>query len=349
MEVDNTEDIVLAIPSKGSLYESTLTFLKSAGLPVIYGNQRQYVARLDGVAGISVLFQRAEEIPNKVASGSADLGITGEDLFREQTDESDELLLAMRDLGYGHARLVVAVPNSWIDVSTMEDLSELTLSFRLKHNRNLRIATKFPGLSRRFLAKNNLVDYSLVESLGATESAPSSGVADLVIDLASSGKTLSENHLKMLKDGTVISSQACLITSRRIANWDNEKLGRFEAFLDLLESYLRGRDTYNLEATVQRTKLNQLVGVHHPWRMTYSVPIYEPPSVKGQLVPLVVIRVTCPRTYLHEVIQRLRETGAEQVIVTQSEYFFLDQSLSFQQLRHLLKKGSNPERGEGQD
>lgn len=346
MEAKNTADTVLAIPSKGSLYESTLAFLKSAGLPVIYGNQRQYVARLGGVDGISVLLQRAEEIPAKVASGSADLGITGEDLFREQIDQSDELLLALRDLGYGHARLVVAVPNTWIDVSTMEDLADLTLSFRLKHNRNLRIATKFPGLSREFLAKNNVVDYSLVESLGATESAPSSGVADLVIDLASSGITLSENHLKTLKDGTVISSQACLITSRRIANWAGEKLARFETFLDLLESYLRGRDTYNLQASVQRTKLNELVGIGHPWRLAYSVPMYEPTSAKGQPEQFVVIRVTCPRAYLHDVIRRLRDTGAEQVIVTQPEYVFLDQSVSFQMLRHLLKKGSSLEQEE---
>lgn len=339
----NAEDIVLAIPSKGSLYESTLEFLKSAGLPVIYGNQRQYVARLGGVDGIAVLFQRAEEIPVKVSSGSADLGITGEDLFREQTDESEDLLLALRDLRYGHARLVVAVPNNWIDVSTMEDLVELTLSFRLKHNRNLRIATKYPGLSRRFLAKHNLLYYSLVESLGATESAPLSGVADLVIDLASSGTTLSENHLKTLKDGTVISSQACLITSRRIAIWDNEKLRRFESLLDLLESYLRGRDTYNLQATVQSPKLNQLAGLGHPWRIAYSVPIYEPSSAKSKPEPLAVIHVTCPRAYLHEVIRCLRESGAEQVVVTQSEYVFLEQSASFQQLKHLLKKGGSAE------
>lgn len=347
MEAANTTGMVLAIPSKGSLYESTLTFLKAAGVPVIYGNQRQYVARLGGVDGVSVLLQRAEEIPAKVASGSADLGITGEDLFREQSDQSDELVLALRDLGYGHARLVVAVPNTWIDVSTMEDLAELALSFRLKHHRNLRIATKFPSLSREFLRKHNIIDYSLVESLGATESAPSAGVADLLIDLASSGKTISDNHLKTLKDGTVISSQACLITSRRIATWGKEKLEGCETLLDLMESYLRGRQTYNLQAKVQRSKLNELVGPSHPWRLAYSIPVYEPSSAKVQPEHSVVIRVTCPRAHLPQVIRQLRDTGAEEVIVTQPDYVFVDQSVSFQQLRHILKKTSNLEQGEG--
>ena len=336
-------EIVFAVPSKGSLYEGTLSFLKLAGVPVIYGNQRQYTARLGGVDGISVLFQRAEEIPTKIASGAADLGITGEDLFREQFDQSDEILLALRDLGYGHARLVVAVPNTWIDVSSMEDLAELALSFRMKHKRNLRIASKFPNLSRGFLAKHNIVDYSLVESLGATESAPTSGAADLVIDLTSSGKTLSENHLKVLKDGTVISSQACLIVSRRIAGWGKEKLERLEILLDLIESYLRGRDTYNLQAAVQRSKLTELTGLASPWRLAYSIPMDQLTSIKAKREPFVVIRITCPRNHLHEVIRQLRSSGAEEVIVTQPEYVFRDQSESFQNLRHILKKGGNVE------
>ena len=337
-------EIVFAVPSKGSLYEGTLAFLKLAGVPVIYGNQRQYTARLGGVDGISVLFQRAEEIPTKVASGAADLGITGEDLFREQFDQSDEILLALRDLGYGHARLVVAVPNTWIDVSSMEDLAELALSFRMKHKRNLRIASKFSNLSRGFLAKHNIVDYSLVESLGATESAPTSGVADLVIDLTSSGKTLSENHLKVLNDGTVISSQACLIVSRRIAGWDKEKLERLEILLDLIESYLRGRDTYNLQAMVHRSKLAELTGLSHPWRLAYSIPTDELTSVKAKREPFVVIRITCPCNHLHDVIRQLRSSGADEVIVTQPEYVFRDQSESFQNLRHILKKGGSAER-----
>ncbi|MEN3331850.1 MAG: phosphoribosyltransferase [Blastocatellia bacterium] len=343
MAAKQNNDIVFAIPSKGSLYDGTMAFLKSAGVPVAYGNERRYTARLGGVEGISVLFQRAEEIPLKVASGTADLGLTGEDLFREQAVHSDKLLLVLRDLGYGHARLVVAVPNPWIDVASMEDLAELAFSFRLKHQRTLRIATKFPNLAREFLAKHGIVNYALVESLGATESAPASGVADLVIDLTSSGKTLSDNHLKALKDGTVISSQACLIASRRIANWNDVRLERLETFLDMIESHLRGRDTYNLQAAVQRSKLTELSRLTHKWRLAYSLPMDTLAPLGAKDEPFVVIRMTCPRNNLHQVIRRLRASGAEEVIVTQPEYVFHEQSESFQRLKRLLKKQDNLE------
>ncbi len=343
---EDNSNIVFAIPSKGSLYEGTLSFLKLSGLPVIYGSQRQYTARLGGVDGFSVLLQRAEEVPAKVAGGTADLGLTGEDLYQEQADHSDDLILVMRDLGYGHARLVVAVPNTWIDVSSMEDLAELAFSFRLKHHRNLRIATKFPRLARQHLARYGIVDYALVESLGATESAPSSGIADLVIDLTSSGKTLTENHLKVLGDGTVISSQACLIASRRIESWGGEKLERLETFLDMIESYLRGRDTYNLQAAVQRSRLADLARHSTQWRLAYSLPMDELAVGGARREPFVVIRMTCPREHLHRLIRLLRDSGAEEVLVTQPAYVFHGESKSFQRLKHMLKKGVDADQEE---
>lgn len=334
------DGIVFAIPSKGSLYEGTLSFLKAAGVPVKYESERQYTALVSGIENMSVLFQRAEEIPSKVAGGAADIGLTGEDIYREQVEYADDLLMPMRDLGYGHARLVVAIPNTWIDVSDMADLGELALSFRMRHHRNLRIATKFPNLSREFLATHGITDYALVESLGATESAPTSGTADLIIDLTSSGKTLAENHLKVLRDGIVISSQACLIASRRIATWHKDRLKSLETFFDLIESHLRGRETYNLQAAIRRSRLAELAaqGSHH-WHLAYSLPMeggaaHEP----GQQDEFVVIRVTCRRPYLHRMIRRLRESGALEVIVTQPNYVFKEHSEAFHNLSKMLKK-----------
>ena len=350
MAAKKSNDIVFAIPSKGSLYEGTLSFLKLAGLPVIYGSQRQYTARLGGIENISVLMQRAEEVPVKIASGAADIGLTVEDLFLEHAGEAEDLLLVIPNLGYGHARLVVAVPNTWIDVSTMAELAEVAVSFRLKHQRNLRIATKFPNLARGFLSQHGVFDYSLVESLGATESAPSSGSADLIIDLTSSGKTLVENNLKVLKDGTVIASQTCLIASRRIVNFTKDQLKVLETFFDMIESYLRGRDTFNLQATIKRSKLSELAHGSHPWRLAYSLPMEEislseseQRSDAAKREPFVVIRITCPREHLHRVIRRLRDSGAEEVIVTQPEYVFHAQSESFQMLRKKLKRGVDEE------
>lgn len=343
------DGIVFAIPSKGSLYEGTLSFLKAAGVPVKYQSERQYTALVSGVENISVLFQRAEEIPSKVAGGAADIGLTGEDLYREQIEYADDLLMAMRDLGYGQARLVVAVPNTWIDVTNMSDLGELALSFRLRHHRNLRIATKFPNLSREFLAKHGITDYALVESLGATESAPSSGAADLIIDLTSSGKTLTENHLKVLSDGIVIASQACLVVCRRISTWNKDRLKSLEIFFDLIESHLRGRVTYNLQAAIRRSKLAELAAHgSHRWNLAYSLPMQEITlNEPRQQEEFVVIRVTCPRQYLHLVIRRLRESGASEVIVTQPDYVFKEHSETFQNLNRMLKKMSEDEHPEG--
>jgi len=332
------DGIVFAIPSKGSLFEGTLAFLKAAGVPVRYESQRQYTALVSGVENISVLFQRAEEIPAKVAGGAADIGLTGEDLYREQTEYADDLLAPLRDLGYGHARLVVATPSTWIDVSTMADLAELSVSFRIKHQRNLRIATKFPNLSREFLAEHGITDYALVESLGATEGAPSSGAADLIIDLTSSGRTLTDNHLKVLRDGVVVSSQACLIASRRIAGWSQSKLNSLEIFFDMLESYLRGRNTYNLQAAIKRSKLADLAHGAHPWHLAYSLPMEGATAAEPGQDAFVVIRMTCPRQHLHRVIRRLREGGAAEVIVTQPDYVFKAQSEAYQHLRRMLKK-----------
>ena len=339
------DGIVFAIPSKGSLYEGTLSFLKAAGVPVRYESDRQYTAQVSGIEGMSVLFQRAEEIPSKVAGGAADIGLTGEDLYREQVEYSDELLMPMRDLGYGHARLVVAVPNTWIDVTDMADLGELSFSFRLRHHRNLRVATKFPNLSREFLAKHGVTDYALVESLGATESAPTSGVADLIIDLTSSGKTITENHLKVLNDGIVIASQACLIASRRIATWNKERLKSLETFFDLIESHLRGRDTYNLQAAIRRSRLAELAAQgSHQWHLSYSLPMEggatNAPERQDEFV---VIRVTCRRQYLHRMIRRLRESGASEVIATQPNYVFKEHSEAFQNLSKMLKKVAEEE------
>lgn len=340
MAAPRNSDIVFAIPSKGSLFEGTLKFLSNAGLSVKYESQRQYTARLGGIEGISVLFQRAEEITAKVASGAADIGLTGEDLFREQALHSDSLVLVLRELGYGHARLVVAVPATWIDVSSMEELAELALAFRLRHQRTLRIATKFPNLARDFLARHGVTDYVLVESMGATESAPSSGTADLVIDLTTSGKTLSDNHLKIIKDGIVVSSQSCLIGSRRIANWDEARLERLETFLDTIESYLRGRETFNIQAAIERSRLGEIGRLTHQWRLAYSLPMEDARAGGRRDAPFVVIRMTCPRANLHQLIRHLRQCGADEVIVTRPEYVYREQSESFQRLLHSFKKGA---------
>ncbi|MER8652825.1 ATP phosphoribosyltransferase [Mesorhizobium sp. M0586] len=209
--------ITLAIPSKGRLKEQALELLARAGLAVsLPGDERQYRARIDGAEGIEVAFLSASEIAGEIGQGSVDLGITGEDLLRENLADWEARAEIVARLGFGHADVVVAVPGIWLDVDTMADLDDVAADFRQRHGRRLRIATKYWRLTQQFFSqKHGIQVYRIVESLGATEGAPAAGLADVIVDITTTGSTLRANHLKVLADGVVLKSQACLVAARK--------------------------------------------------------------------------------------------------------------------------------------
>jgi ATP phosphoribosyltransferase len=209
--------VTLALPSKGRLKEQALEVLAKAGLPVsLPDDARKYHARVEGRADIEVVFLSASEIAGEIGAGAVDLGITGEDLVRETlADWEGRAEIAVR-LGFGHADVVVAVPDIWLDVETMADLDDVAADFRQRHGRRLRIATKYWRLTQQFFSgKHGIQVYRIVESLGATEGAPAAGSADIIVDITSSGSTLKANHLKILSDGIILRSQACLVAARK--------------------------------------------------------------------------------------------------------------------------------------
>jgi ATP phosphoribosyltransferase len=210
--------ITLAIPSKGRLKEQALEVLAKAGLAVsLPGDERQYRARIDGAEGIEVAFLSASEIAGEIGQGSVDLGITGEDLLRENLADWEARAEIVARLGFGHADVVVAVPGIWLDVDTMADLDDVAADFRQRHGRRLRIATKYWRLTQQFFSqKHGIQVYRIVESLGATEGAPAAGLADVIVDITTTGSTLRANHLKVLADGVVLKSQACLVASKKV-------------------------------------------------------------------------------------------------------------------------------------
>ena len=120
-------------------------------------------------------------------------------------------------LGFGDANVVVAVPQAWIDVRTMADLDDVATAFRATHDRKMRVATKYVNLTRAFFAQHGIIDYRIVESLGATEGAPAAGTAELIVDITTTGATLAANGLKVLDDGIMLRSQANLIAARGAA------------------------------------------------------------------------------------------------------------------------------------
>ncbi|MGX8009929.1 ATP phosphoribosyltransferase [Mesorhizobium sp. ORM8.1] len=209
--------ITLAIPSKGRLKEQSLEVLAKSGLAVaLPEDDRKYRARIDGLDNVEVAFLSASEIAGEIGQGAVDLGITGEDLVRENLADWEASAEIVARLGFGHADVVVAVPDIWLDVESMADLDDVAADFRQRHGRRLRIATKYWRLTQQFFSlKHGIQVYRIVESLGATEGAPAAGLADVIVDITTTGSTLRANHLKVLGDGTILNSQACLVASRK--------------------------------------------------------------------------------------------------------------------------------------
>jgi ATP phosphoribosyltransferase len=218
--------ITLAVPSKGRLKDQSLAVLGNAGLAVnLPGDTRKYRARIDGRDDIEIAFLSASEIAGEIGLGNVDLGITGEDLLRENVADWERKAAIEARLGFGPADVVVAVPESWLDVDTMADLDDVAAEFRQRHGRRLRIATKYWRLTQQFFSqKHGIQVYRIVESLGATEGAPAAGSADVIVDITTSGSTLRANRLKILADGVILRSQACLVRSLKERSASDEAL-----------------------------------------------------------------------------------------------------------------------------
>ncbi len=215
--------LVIAIPSKGRLKERSVEIFKQAGYEIqLPGDSRGYQGVVAGRDEIEIAFLSASEIARELAGGNVHLGITGEDLARENIADADAKMDFPLQLGFGHAQVIVAVPDAWADVETMADLDDVAAEFRVRYGRRLRIATKYWNLTQRFFADHGIGVYRIVESLGATEGAPAAGSADVIVDITSTGSTIRANHLKILHDGIILKSQANLIVSKT-ATWDGEK------------------------------------------------------------------------------------------------------------------------------
>jgi ATP phosphoribosyltransferase len=233
---------MLAIPSKGRLKEQTEAFFADCGLKLKQvGGERGYSAVLEGAPGIQIMLLSASEIAKGLLDGTLHLGVTGEDLLREHADNFDSQVHLLRALGFGYADMVVAVPQSWVDVDTIEDLEDVGHAFRARHGRRMRVATKYLRSSRRFFAERGLTQYRLIDSAGATEAAPASGTAELIVDITTTGATLKANNLKILSDGVMLKSQAQLSASLN-ADWNEDALAAIKNLLDIFEARRVARD-----------------------------------------------------------------------------------------------------------
>ncbi len=209
----------LGVPSKGRLMEQTFEWFAARGLTLKRtGNEREYAGAVEGIEGVELVLLSAGEIPRELAAGRIHMGVTGSDLVRDKLADWDGQVEELALMGFGHADLILAVPSCWADVDCVEDLDAAASAFRRTHGFRLRIATKYHRLVREYLTREGVADYQLVDSQGATEGTIKNLTAEAIADITSSGETLRANHLKILSDAVIHSSQATLFASRT-ADW----------------------------------------------------------------------------------------------------------------------------------
>lgn len=221
--------ITIGLPSKGRLKENSINFLDKNNLELTTnGGDRNYFAEVKNFPNIKIIYLHAKEIIQRIGDGTLDVGISGLDLLNESAANLKQKIEIKKKLDFGLANVVIAVPDDWIDVQTLADLEEVSFDFRDKKNTRLRVATKYPNLTNTFLVSKGITQYKIVPSLGATETYPFIGSSEIITDITSTGKTLKDNNLRILKDGLILKSQACLFYSKK-------KAAKLQPFLNSLK------------------------------------------------------------------------------------------------------------------
>ena len=305
--------LVVGVPSKGRLMENARAFFGRAGMSLVQPRGgRDYRGTIPELAGVEVDYLSAAEIASHLAQGTVHFGVTGEDLVREMIPGADERVLLIDALGFGHANVAVAVPQAWIDVRSMRDLDDVATAFHARRGRRMRVATKYVNLTRAFFARHGIVDYRIVESLGATEGAPATGAAELIVDITTTGATLAANALKAIDDGVMLRSQANLVASLA-ADWGEAERAAARALLDRVAAERRARSKREVRARFKSADAEIMAEANGRFGATAP---FGAPTSSGMMTLL------CPPETVHELAIFLREAGAETVIVAVPEFVF---------------------------
>ena len=305
--------LIIAVPSKGRLQENTEAFFGRAGLQLVKPRgARDYRGAIADLPGVEVAYLSAGEIADALAQGAVHLGITGEDLLRETIADMAKRVVVIEGLGFGFANVVVAVPQAWIDVRSMADLDDVATAFRLRHDRKMRVATKYVNLTRDFFSGFGIVDYRIVESSGATEGAPAAGSAELIVDITTTGSTLAANGLKIVDEGTILRSQASLVAARG-ATWGDTEREIARRILDRIAAQARAR-AYR-EVRTRFPGCNETMLTEAKERFGVVAPFGGPTS-SGMLT------LHCPPTAVYDLASFMRDRGAQSIVVAAIDYVF---------------------------
>ena len=313
--------------------------MRACGLTVSRPNSRRYTGTVPTIPGVEVLFQRTADVTQKVEEGSAELGVTGLDRVFEYRNDEARAAVLIEDLEYGRCEFVMAVPDSWMDVTSLSDLADLALEFR-QEGKQLRIATKHPRLLRGYLYERGINYFTLVPASGAMEAAPAAGYADLIADLTASGVTLRENQLKQLDEGTILASQACLIANPVLLSVSREALALARSIVELMEGHLRAEPYYRLTANVRAASAEEV-----------SSTVLARPDLAGLRGPTVArvynieeqdwfnVSLLIKKGQLLEAVDHLRNCGAIDVAASQLSYLFDGHSEAYENLFGRNAKG----------
>ncbi len=335
-------NLIIALPSKGQLADGADSLFGRAGLRIYKPNQRQYTATIPSLPGTEVVYQRPRDILNQVGEGRADIGVTGLDIVAEHSEDTADVMVIDR-LGFGRCELLLAVPDSWIDVTSIADLADLSLRQQAR-GMQLRIATKYGNLTKSFLYRQGISHFLLVHAEGAMEAAPRMGYADMIADLSETGTTLRENQLRPIDGGTIIASEAVLIGNRRRLREARTKLETLREMIELVEAHRRARQFVSLRANITGASVQDV-----------QDRILANPALSGTKGPGVVAVASPPgmtrkwfetnllvrADLIHKTMQHLRALGGTDIIVARPDYVFDETSETYDRFERLLNNNDD--------
>lgn len=331
----NLPSVRISLPSKGRLAEDAFEFLSACGLKVYKPNPRQYEAKIPALPELHVLFQRPADIVTSVRDGSVEFGITGIDVIEERKGAEDNVLILHDNLGFGYCALNLAVPETWDDVQDVAGLKRKAAGL----GRPLRVATKYPNLTGRFLDGRDIA-YALISAEGTLETAPAIGYADMISDLVSSGQTLRDNRLRPLPDGLIQPSQAAMIANKQALKANPLALKVARQLLEFFEAHLRAADNLAIFANIRGTSPEAIA------ESIFRQPVIA--GLQGPTVSRVIVREQDPNWYAVNIIVRrsqifqaiteLREIGGSGVVVMPVTYIFDEEPPRYMAMLQALEK-----------
>jgi len=299
---DQKRNIRIALPSKGLLADGSKQLLADVGLPVYNPNPRQYIAWIPQFPGVEVIFQRPGDIVISVRDGSVDFGITGRDIYLEKKDSNGKILELHSQLGFGKCTLNVIVPDEWNEVNILADLQGVYLSA----GQPLKVATKFPQLTKNFFRTNTETPIQVIQAEGALEIAPTVGYADI-----------------MLTGGKLLDAEACLIANKACLQDSPETLAVATQLLEMVGAHLRGKQNLAVFANVRGNSTEEIAEKIFQQEVIAGLqgPTISPILTRGG-ESFYAIHVVVKKDALHKAVREIREIGGSGVVVSPVNYIF---------------------------